>query len=99
MGYATLVLRLSSVASDLDTAMIIEDDVDWDVAIKEQMPLISDAMRNFSRVDSSSPAPYGRSWDVPWLGHCGEITENDTCRLGFNDTSLGRPAPWEFYSG
>ena len=72
MGYATLALRLDSVASDLDTAMIIEDDVDWDVAIKEQMPLISDAVANFSRVDLNNPAPYGRSWDVLWLGHCGE---------------------------
>ena len=59
------------IASDLDTAMIMEDDVDRDVAIKAQMPLISDAVRNFSRVDPSDPAPYGRSWDVLWLGHCG----------------------------
>lgn len=87
------------IASDLDTAMIMEDDVDWDIAIKEQMPLISDAVRNFSHVDPSDPAPYGRSWDVLWLGHCGEITENDTRRLEFNDTSLGRPAPWDLYSG
>ncbi|KAL9134167.1 MAG: hypothetical protein Q9175_004653 [Cornicularia normoerica] len=87
------------IASDLDTAMIMEDDVDWDVAIKEQMPLISDAVRNFSRVDPSDPAPYGRSWDVLWLGHCGEVTENNTLRLEFNDTTLGRPAPWEFYAG
>ena len=69
MGYAILALRLDSVASDLDTAMIIEDDVDWDVAIKERLPLISDAVGNFSRVDPSDPAPYGRSWDILWLGH------------------------------
>ena len=86
-------------ASDLDTAMIMEDDVDWDVAIKEQMPLISDAVRNFTQVDLSDPAPYGRSWDVLWLGHCGEVTETDTLRIEFNDTTSGRPAPWMSYVG
>ena len=88
------------IASDLDTAMIMEDDADWDVAIKEQMPLISDAVRNFSRVDPNDPAPYGRSWDVLWLGHCGEVTEIDALRREFNDTTLARPAPWkDFYTG
>ena len=87
------------IASDLDTAMILEDDVDWDLAIKAQMPLISDAVRNFSRVDPNDTAPYGRSWDVLWLGHCGEITELDTFRFEFNDTTLGRPAPWDRYVG
>ena len=63
------------------------------------MPLISDAVRNFSRVDPNDTAPYGRSWDVLWLGHCGEITENDTLRFEFDDATLGRPAPWDRYVG
>ena len=87
------------ISSNLDTAMIMEDDVDWDVAIREQMPLISDAVRTFSQVDLSDSAPYGRSWDGLWFGPCGEITENDTGRLEFTNTTLGRPAPWEFYTG
>ena len=87
------------IASDLDTAMIMEDDVDWDIAIKEQMPLLSDTVRNFSQVDPNDPAPYGRSWDVLWPGHCGEQTRNPTVRLEFNDTTLGRPKPLDSYIG
>lgn len=87
------------IASGLDTAMIMEDDVAWDLAIKDQMPLISDAVRSFSQVDSSDLTPYGYSWDVLWLGNCGEMTEGDTLRHEYNDTTLGRPAPWELYAG
>ena len=87
------------IASDLDTAMIMEDDVDWDTAIKEQMSLFSDAVRNFSQVDTNDPAPYGRSWDILWPGHCGELTRDSTVRLEFNDTTLGRPKPLDSYVG
>ena len=87
------------IASDLDTAMIMEDDVDWDIAIKEQMSLLSDAVRNFSQVDPNDPAPYGRSWDILWPGHCGELTTDSTVRLEFNDTTLGRPKPLDSYIG
>ena len=65
----------------------------------QRCPLISDAVRNFSRVDPNDTAPYGRSWDVLWLGHWGEITETGTVRFEFNDTTLGRPAPWDRYVG
>ncbi|CAF9922743.1 hypothetical protein IMSHALPRED_005751 [Imshaugia aleurites] len=87
------------IASDLDTAMIMEDDVDWDVSIKEQMSLVSDAVRNFSQVDPNDPAPYGRSWDILWPGHCGELTRDETVRLEFNDTTPGRPKPLDSYIG
>jgi hypothetical protein len=87
------------VASDLDTTLIIEDDVDWDIAIKEQMSLISDAVRNFTRVDANEDAPYGRSWDILWPGHCGEVINPDTPRLEFEDTTSGRPAAWQLYAG
>ena len=87
------------IASDLDTAMIMEDDVDWDLAIREQMSLLSDAVRNFSQVDPNDPAPYGRSWDILWPGHCGELTRDSTVRLEFNDTTSGRPKPLDSYTG
>jgi len=87
------------IASDLDTTLIIEDDVDWDIAIKGQMSLISDAVRNFTRVDANEPAPYGRSWDILWPGHCGEVTDPGTPRLEFEDTTSGRPAAWQLYAG
>jgi GR25 family glycosyltransferase involved in LPS biosynthesis len=63
------------IASGLETAFIVEDDVDWDVRIKQQVPLISDNVRNYTNVPDDDPTPYGTDWDVLWLGHCGSIIE------------------------
>ena len=94
---AHLDLIKLSIASRLDTAMITEDDVDWDVSIKEQMSLLSDAVRNFSQVDPNEPAPCGRSWDILWPG--GELTRDSDVRLEFNNTTPGRPKPLDEYNG
>ncbi|KXJ84818.1 hypothetical protein Micbo1qcDRAFT_181341 [Microdochium bolleyi] len=37
------------ISSDLETALILEDDVDWDLRIKDQMRLVSDNVRAFGR--------------------------------------------------
>ncbi|KAL4932998.1 uncharacterized protein BDV17DRAFT_287360 [Aspergillus undulatus] len=57
--------------SNLKTALVIEDDVDWDVALKAQMGNISTAVRNLTKASETNSRPYG-TWDVLWLGHCGE---------------------------
>ncbi|KAK7921473.1 hypothetical protein PG985_009495 [Apiospora marii] len=63
------------VRSGLETALIVEDDLDWDVGLKtRQMALVVDHVRNFTGVapdDLSASSPYGDNWDVLWLGHCG----------------------------
>ncbi|KAI1767302.1 glycosyltransferase family 25 protein [Hypoxylon sp. FL1150] len=61
------------IASDLETALIVEDDVDWDVRIKAQMSLVSDNVRAYTSVDEDDSAPFGTNWDVLWLGHCGSL--------------------------
>ncbi|KAI1204920.1 glycosyltransferase family 25 protein [Annulohypoxylon truncatum] len=65
------------IASDLETALIIEDDVDWDVRIKSEMRLVSDNVRAYTRVREDDPTPFGKNWDVLWLGHCGSIITDD----------------------
>ena len=82
---AHLDLVKHAVALDLDTFLILEDDADWDVSIKHQMQLISSAVREFTFVDEKDTSPYGRSWDILWLGHSGEHTANDTRRIEFED--------------
>ena len=82
------------VANDLDTVLILEDDVDWDVTVKDQMRLISEAVRDFTYVDLDDPTPYGHSWDILWIGHCGEHTDRDTRRVEFFD-----PARPQNYTG
>lgn len=61
------------VASRLETAFVVEDDVDWDVAVKAQMRLISDNVRAYTGVPARDTTPFGSDWDVLWLGHCGAI--------------------------
>ncbi|KAI0527827.1 glycosyltransferase family 25 protein [Xylaria bambusicola] len=61
------------VASELTTAFIVEDDVDWDVRIKEQTKLISDNVRLHTGTSAEDTTPYGTEWDVLWLGHCGSL--------------------------
>lgn len=64
------------IASGPETALIIEDDVDWDVEIKSQMRLVSDNIRNYMTTVPSDPTPFGTDWDVLWLGHCGALAMN-----------------------
>ena len=70
---------------NLTSALIIEDDVDWDVRLKlllRDFALSSHALLhtrntvnlNFDRLPSTPvprESPYGDGWDVLWLGHCG----------------------------
>ncbi|KAI1093515.1 glycosyltransferase family 25 protein [Rostrohypoxylon terebratum] len=65
------------IASDFETAFIVEDDVDWDVRIKEEMRLVSDNVRAYTGVEEDDRAPFGTSWDILWLGHCGSIITDD----------------------
>jgi hypothetical protein len=57
------------------SALIMEDDMDWDVRIKAQLLQFAQASHYLypptSR--SSDGSPYGDDWDVLWLGHCGEV--------------------------
>jgi hypothetical protein len=87
------------VAQDLETALILEDDVDWDVSIKNSMKLLSDAARKFTLTEKEDRSPYGHSWDLFWIGHCAEPTRNDTRRLIYDDPSAPHPEkyinpPW-----
>jgi hypothetical protein len=63
------------VEENISTALIMEDDMDWDVRIKSQLKQIALGARTIHPFNSSKPhdSPYGNDWDVLWLGHCGEI--------------------------
>lgn len=60
------------VIMQYESVLIVEDDIDWDIAIKDQMRNYANAVRNFTMAASSDPSPYGSSWDMLWIGHCGE---------------------------
>lgn len=72
--------------SDLESVMILEDDVDWDIHLRtEQIPVAAAAVR---QLVSEQTYPFGRldtrpewnnfwgnssTWDILYLGHCGDI--------------------------
>ncbi|KAE8355892.1 hypothetical protein BDV28DRAFT_128072 [Aspergillus coremiiformis] len=74
-----------TIQANLDTALIIEDDVDWDVSIRSQMIRIAESVRNLTDTNTLEPAPYGRAWDVLWIGHCGEFWEKSIETVLYKD--------------
>jgi hypothetical protein len=93
---AHLDLIKHAVRHNMETVLIVEDDVDWDVGIKGQMQLISDNIRKLSELNSTDKSPYGNAWDVLWIGHCGERTAVDTPRIEFSDSTV---PPKNTYTG
>ncbi|PYI33171.1 hypothetical protein BP00DRAFT_367560 [Aspergillus indologenus CBS 114.80] len=60
------------VQDRLGSAIIMEDDVDWDVTLKTQLQSYALAVRALQGSDGNSTgSPYGDDWDILWLGHCG----------------------------
>jgi len=58
--------------SDLETALIIEDDVDWDIHLKNvQVPAAAAAARTLFE-PATSYWGNNSAWDVMYLGHCGD---------------------------
>ncbi|PIA90498.1 hypothetical protein CB0940_11394 [Cercospora beticola] len=71
------------VKERIESALIMEDDVDWDVNIRKQLLEFANGARfvqgpGGARGDSNSP--YGNDWDVLCLGHCGTGNFNDEKR-------------------
>ncbi|RMZ30246.1 hypothetical protein D0859_05635 [Hortaea werneckii] len=52
------------------TALILEDDADWDVRIKEQVVRAQDYLRKLTEPGTADL--WGTEWDVLYLGHCGD---------------------------
>ncbi|KAL2863211.1 uncharacterized protein BJX67DRAFT_266820 [Aspergillus lucknowensis] len=76
------------VQSNYETALILEDDVDWDLSIHEEMVAIAEAVRQLTKTDPSEKAPYGHSWDVLWIGHCGEGWDPHMETIYVNDKTV-----------
>ena len=68
------------VEGGYNTALVLEDDVDWDTSLKTQLALFAQALQSHPR-NSINPSsqnqsteafkgPYGSNWDILWLGSC-----------------------------
>ncbi|KAI2926313.1 hypothetical protein CBS63078_2239 [Aspergillus niger] len=79
------------VSDRLTTALIIEDDSDWDVTLKIQLhefALASQSLQKARKVkapkifrhrtpNTAPNSPYGDEWGILWLGHCGMTCRQD----------------------
>ncbi|XXH01163.1 hypothetical protein Hte_007516 [Hypoxylon texense] len=70
-GHMNAVRKI--IEDDLDSALIMEDDMDWDVRIKPQLERVAQGARALLSSASKPNSPYGDDWDLMWLGHCGEV--------------------------
>ncbi|RCI11071.1 hypothetical protein L249_7386 [Ophiocordyceps polyrhachis-furcata BCC 54312] len=90
-GHMNAIRRV--VNSGVSSALIMEDDMDWDVHLKLQLNEIAQGVRQV--LGEFSPhlpkSPYGDSWDVLWLGHCGEpFPETLEENVGLEDEAKAR---------
>ena len=75
--------------SGAETALILEDDVDWDIRLRtQQIPLVQRAIRRHSPLPPDTTTeryPFGdpRAWDLLYLGHCGDYFHG--MDIGFED--------------
>ncbi|KAI1135630.1 glycosyltransferase family 25 protein [Hypoxylon sp. FL0543] len=72
-GHINAMRRI--VEEGISSALIMEDDMDWDVHIKDILAKFAPAARTlqegFHRNQTlESPSPYGQDWDMLWLGSC-----------------------------
>ncbi|KAH7369750.1 hypothetical protein BKA65DRAFT_561042 [Rhexocercosporidium sp. MPI-PUGE-AT-0058] len=68
----------SIVEQGIATALIMEDDMDWDVRLKSQLQLIAHGAQSLQGSNRRTPnSPFGDDWDLIWLGHCGEVFPED----------------------
>jgi hypothetical protein len=66
------------IRENIATALIFEDDADWDVNIKAQLVEFARGTRYILEQETKSPvSPYGDGWDVLWLGNCGTKNRED----------------------
>ncbi|MCJ1259563.1 hypothetical protein MMC24_007402 [Lignoscripta atroalba] len=81
----------SFLQTDLTTALIIEDDSDWDLSIRQQTLPLATAIRNLTSPNitaSTSPGPYGLAWDLLWIGHCGDNWRDSPSQTTYPDPTL-----------
>ncbi|KAJ6118995.1 hypothetical protein N7471_013615, partial [Penicillium samsonianum] len=69
------------VSHKIATALIFEDDVDWDVSLKSQLIEFARGARALQNTSDVSISPYGDDWDMLWIGHCAVSTRHDERRV------------------
>lgn len=88
------------VTNRIATTLIVEDDIDWDVALKVQLASYAEGSRYIlnSSVEQGLHSPYGDGWDMLWIGHCGSDLHPKDNRLWVIDNDPTVPPEEELWS-
>ena len=81
------------IAENVESALIMESDADWDLRIKETLQGVASASKRlldwpFDVPPRPSVFPYGDKWDIIWIGHCGAWNYDNHHIYRFNDSSV-----------
>ena len=81
------------IAEDIESALIMESDADWDLRIKETLQGVASASKRlvdwpFDAPNRSGVFPYGDNWDILWIGHCGSWNHENHRIYSFNDSTV-----------
>ena len=85
----------------IESALILESDADWDMRIKEIMAGVGEGAQQlvdwpFGASRRPGVFPYGDSWDVIWIGHCGCENHDNHRIFSWNDSSV--PSQEDFFT-
>lgn len=88
------------IAENIETALIMESDADWDLRIKEVMQGVASASKRlvdwpFDVQTRPGIFPYGDKWDIIWIGHCGSWNHDNHRIYSFNDSTVP-PEDYEY---
>lgn len=88
------------IAENIESALIMESDTDWDLRIKETMQGVASASKRLVDWPFDVPKrpgifPYGDKWDVIWFGHCGAWNHDNHRIYSFNDSAVP-PEDYEY---
>ncbi|OQU96141.1 hypothetical protein CLAIMM_02264 [Cladophialophora immunda] len=74
---AHLNVMQEMLRDNIQSALVFEDDADWDLAIKYQAMQAAQATRFLTAQpeDEKPLSPYGDYWDIIWFGHCAAQTD------------------------
>ncbi|KAE8342849.1 hypothetical protein BDV24DRAFT_173551 [Aspergillus arachidicola] len=93
------------VENGYTTALILEDDADWDVSLRQQLAEFARGVRTLTNNQhESKKAPYGTNWDILWVGGCASgAHQNETDFYVIpNDPTVPNTTirgPWESPAG
>lgn len=98
---AHLNILQQMVQRRIRSAVIFEDDADWDVALKYQMTQLARGSRWLThQPENVTPhSPYGDNWDILWIGHCStgpDETDNRRWVIPHDPTVVPPDKRWEW---